>query len=117
MRKGLVPCGRTSNNPDTDWDETERCQIKHLFILVYVIIDFFLWKVIPIILVLLTLASGAIFYFSLQAQNPEPLATVKSLWKAAGIGLAVVFLAWTAISLFLAIFDYQVGLFGPWWQI
>jgi hypothetical protein len=117
MRRGLVPCGRSSNYPDTPWDETERCQIKHLFILVYAIIDFFLWKIIPIILVLLALASGAIFYFSLQSQNPEPLATVKSLWKAAGIGLAVVFLGWTAISLFLAILGYRVGLFGPWWQI
>ncbi|KPJ73703.1 hypothetical protein AMJ48_00720 [Parcubacteria bacterium DG_74_1] len=116
MRRGLVPCGRTSNHPDTPWDETERCQIKHLFIMVYVIIDFFLWKAIPIILALLALASGAIFYFSLQAQNPEPLATVKSLWKAAGIGLVVVLLAWTAISLFLGIFGYRVGIFGTWWQ-
>lgn len=116
MRRGLVPCGRATDFDDTPWDETESCQIKHLFIMAYVIVDFFLWKAIPIILVLLVLASGAIFYFSLQAQNPEPLATVKSLWKAAGIGLAVVFLAWTAISFFLGIFGYQVGIFGTWWQ-
>jgi hypothetical protein len=117
MRRGLVPCGRPTDFDDTPWDETERCQIKHLFIMIYVIIDFFLWKVIPIILALLALASGAIFFFSLQAQNPEPLATVKSLWKAAGIGVGVVLLAWTVISLFLGIFGYQVGIFGTWWQL
>jgi hypothetical protein len=85
--------------------------------MIFSIIDFLLWKVIPIVLVLLTLASGVIFYFSGQLGITDPPSQVKSLWKAAGIGLAVVFLAWTGISLILGLFGYQVGLLGPWWKI
>jgi len=115
---GLVPCGRTTDDPSTTWrDETERCQVKHIFIMFFLVIDFLLWKVIPLILVLLVLASGVIFYFSAKLEAPTPLAKVKSLWKAAGIGLAIIFFAWTIVSFFLTLFGYQVGIFGPWWQI
>jgi hypothetical protein len=116
-RGGLVPCGREAYNPDTPWDETEKCQIKHLFVILFSLIDFFLWKVIPLVLVLLAVASGVIFYFSLQVQAPDPIAKVKSLWKTAGIGLGIIFFSWIIVSLFLTIFGYQVGIFGPWWQI
>jgi len=115
---GLVPCGRTTDDPSTLlWDETEKCQFKHLFVILFSIIDLFLWKIIPLILVLLALASGVIFYFSSQMQTPDPLVKVKSLWKSAGIGLVIIFFSWIIISLFLTIFGYQVGVFGPWWQI
>ncbi|MDP2664072.1 MAG: hypothetical protein Q8P08_01390 [bacterium] len=115
---GLVPCGREADDPSTKlWDETEKCQIKHLFVMLFSLIDFFLWKVIPIILVLLAIASGVIFYFSMQIQSPDPVAKVKSLWRAAGIALAIIFFSWIIISLFLNIFGYRVGAFGPWWQI
>jgi hypothetical protein len=114
---GLVPCGRSTYNPDTPWDETEKCQIKHLFIMLFILIDFFLWKVIPWVLVLLAVASGVIFYFSAKMEAPDPLAKVKSLWRSAGIGLIIIFSAWFIISLFLTIFGYQVGVFGQWWQI
>jgi hypothetical protein len=116
-RLGLVPCGRDAYDPTTPWDETEKCQIKHLFIMLFTIIDFFLWKVIPWILVLLALASGVIFYFSAKMEAPDPITKVKSLWKAAGIGLIIIFSAWFAVTLFLTVFGYQVGVFGPWWQI
>ncbi len=115
---GLVPCGRTTDDPNTTWrDETEHCQVKHIFIMFFLVIDFLLWKVIPLILVLLSLASGVIFYFSAKLEAATPLAKVKSVWKAAGIGLAIIFLAWTIVSSFLILFGYQVGVFGPWWQI
>jgi len=112
MAGGLIPCGQPWKNPDRPWlDETEKCGIKHLFILAYIIIDFFLWRIIPIILILLGLASGAIFYFSLQTGDTNPLIKVKALWRAAGIGLAVIFFAWMAVSIFLSILGYQLS---PW---
>jgi len=112
---GLVPCGRVSDDPDTPWNEREPCQIEHLFILFKIIIDFLLWRVGLIILVLLVIATGVMFYFSLGA--PATMAKVKSLWKAAGIGYAVLFLSWTIINSFLAMFGYRIGIFGRWWEI
>ena len=114
---GIVPCGKYTDNPDTPWNEREHCGIQHIFIMIFSIIDFLLWKVIPIVLVLLALASGIMFYFSGQLGIASPPAQVKSLWKAAGIGLAVIFFAWMGISLILGLFGYQAGIFGDWWRI
>ena len=114
---GLVPCGRFSDDPNTPWNEREPCQIKHIFILIRNIIDFLLWKVAPLLLVLLMVASGVIFYLSLKMEAPAPIAKVKSLWKAAGIGYGILFFGWFIISFILTLFGYRVGIFGPWWKI
>jgi len=114
---GIVPCGRYTDDPSTPWNEREHCGIQHVFIMIFSIINFLLWKAIPIVLVLLTLASGVIFYFSGQLGIVHPPSQVKSLWKAVGIGLAIVFLAWIGISLILGLFGYQAGIFGDWWRI
>jgi len=114
---GLVPCGRNIDNPNTPWNEREKCQIKHLFILLRNIVDFLFWKVAPLLLVLLAVATGVIFFFSIKMETTTPIAQVKSLWKAAGIGYAILFFAWNITSLILTLFGYRVGIFGPWWQI
>jgi len=115
---GLVPCGRDVNFPDPyGIDETERCGFQHVFLLLRNILDLALWRIGLIILVLLALASGIIFYFSGQFGLSDPLFQVKSLWKAAGIGYLIIFSAYTLVNIFLAIFGYKVGVFGPWWVI
>lgn len=112
---GLVPCGRSSDNPDTPWNERESCQIKHLFILLRNIIDFLLWRVTLIVLLLLVIATALIFYFSIGA--PTMIIYVKGVWRAAGKGYAIIFISWIIINLVLNILGYQVGIFGQWWQI
>ena len=119
---GLVPCGRDVNPPDPyGIDETERCGFQHIFLLLRNILDLALWRIGLIILVLLALASGIIFYFSgylsEQFGVSDPILKVKSLWKAAGIGYLIIFSAYTLINIFLALFGYKVGVFGPWWVI
>lgn len=116
IKSSLVPCGRNVDDPNTPWNERESCQIKHFFIMIFKIIDFFLWKIVPIVLILLIIASGIIFYFSLQLEGTEPLIKIKSLWKATAIGCGIVFLAWTIVSFVLNLFNYQTGIFGPWWK-
>jgi len=112
---GLVPCGRTYDNPETPWNEREPCQIKHLFLIIKIILDFLLWNLIPIILVILAAATGAIFYLS--SKSPNVLIQIKSIWKAVGIGILVIFLAWTIITIFMSILGYRFGIYGQWWQI
>jgi len=112
---GLVPCGRTYNNPQTPWNDREPCEIKHFFFLLENIIDFLLWKLGLIILGILIAATGVIYYFSLGA--PATVVNVKAIWKAAGIGYGIIFLGWTIISLLLSILGYQFEFFGHWWEI
>ena len=110
---GLVPCGRTSDNPDTPWNETEKCGIKHIFIMLKVIVDFLLFRFAPICLVLLALASGVLFYFSIKMEAANPITKVKRLWKAAGIGFGILLFAWLMISIIFNLIGYP---FGPWWR-
>jgi hypothetical protein len=112
--RALVPCGRDCNAPDTPYNEREPCQFKHLFLILKNIIDFFLWRLIPIVLVLLALATGAVFYFSMGA--PGTIINVKGIWKSAGIGCLIIFSAWFIISWLLLFLGFQVQIFGHWWQ-
>ncbi len=112
---GLVPCGRFTHNPETPWNEREPCGVQHIFIMIYMVISYVLWKLIPVVLVLLIIASAIIFYFSGQLGIPDPTVQVKSIWKAVGIGLLVAFLAWIITSVVLGLLGYRVGIFGTWW--
>jgi hypothetical protein len=118
---GLVPCGRDYDDPRTPWNEREPCQIKHLFLLLRNILDFLFWRVGLIILVLLVIITGIIYYLSVF--SPEILgewaaiANVRSIWKYAGIGYGIIFFAWLIINLFLAFVGYKFQIFGHWWEI
>ena len=114
-QNGLVPCGRNADDPKTSWNEREPCQIKHLFLSVKIIIDFLLFRAAPLILVLLTILTGLIFYTSLGQMMT--MARVIGLWKAAGIGLGIIFFAWTIVNIFLRMIGYNIGIFGNWYQI
>jgi hypothetical protein len=112
-KAGLVPCGRTIDYPETPWNEREPCQFKHIFILLKNIIDLLLWRIGLMILVLLAIATGVVYYFSMGA--PTTMAKVKSILKSAGMGYAIIFLAWIIINLILSILGYKIGIFGKWW--
>jgi hypothetical protein len=86
-------------------------------LLIEIIFNFLLWKVIPIILVLEVLITGIIFYFGSQMGSSDTIRTIKTLWKATGIGLAIVFFAWFFTNLLLAVLGFQVSIFGKWWDI
>ena len=112
---GLVPCGRAANNTDTPWNEREPCEVKHIFLLIKTIIDFLLFRMAPIILALLAIATGAIFYTSLG--KVTTMAQVISLWKSVGIGLGLIFFAWVIVNFFLKLAGYNIGVFGNWYEI
>ena len=111
---GFVPCGLTVDSPVTDWNEAAHCQPKHIFIMTKIILDFLFWQLMPLVLVVMTILSAGLYYTSLG--DIQVLTKVKGIWKSVGKGLAIMFFAWTAISMIMAIMGY-IGIFGPWWQI
>ncbi len=113
--KSLVPCGRDCDAPGTPYNERDSCQFKHIFLLLNNILDFVLWRLGLIVLVLLAIATGVIYYFSMGA--PQTMVKVKTLLKSAGVGYGIIFLGWLIINWILIILGYQVGIFGRWWQI
>ncbi len=113
--KGIVPCGRKSNNPDTPYNEKEACQLKHTGFMLQNILDFLLWRLGLIILGILAVVSGATSYFALG--DPAKIAKIKLIWKSAGTGWAIILLAWLFINLLMAILGFQIEFFGRWWQL
>ena len=113
-KKGATPlavCGLSSDNPDTSWDEREACQLKHLLILVEQLINFIIFKLALFILPILGLITGVIFYLSLGGM--ETLGMVKKMWKAVGIGYALLLFAWIIVGVLMTIAGYH----GVWWKI
>ncbi len=113
--KSLVPCGRDCDAPGTPYNERDPCQFKHIFLLLNNILDFILWRLGLIVLVLLAVATGVIYYFSMGA--PQTMVKIKSLLKSAGVGFGIIFLGWLIINWILILLGFQVGIFGRWWQI
>ena len=105
---GILPCNRISDNTNTSWDETETCQLKHVPIFFYNVLDFILWKASLIVFLFLIIASGVYSYAA--AGLPIKIVSLKSIWIAAGKGYSVMFLAWTMINLALKV----LGLSTTW---
>ena len=112
---GLVPCGVDRNNPDTDWNETDDCELKHTFLLVKNLIDFTLWKLAPLIIVLLTIATGVIFYFSLG--SADTLAKVRLIWSSVLKGVLILLFSWLFLNFLLGILGFDITIFGRWYEI
>ncbi len=115
--KGLVPCGRITNDPDTPWNEREPCETRHIFLMIKVIIDFILFRVIPAVVVLMVLLTGLMFYLSTSTGSPDPIVRVKALWRSVIIGLGITFFAWMLVNIFLKVIGYQMSIFGNWYSI
>ena len=117
-RGGLIPCGRIHEDPDTPcppFCERERCQIHHLFILFRNVLEFLLFKVAFILMVLISFIAGFFFYISKGDANV--IFKVRSLFKSAAIGFLIIFFSWLVINLFLAAIGFKFQLFGHWWEL
>lgn len=114
---GLIPCATETNNPETPWDDTKPCGLNHIVLLIKLLIDFILLKATPIILVLMVVYTGVIFYFSPAFGGPDAIAKVKSLWRSVVVGLLILLLSWTFINLLLGLLGYDINIFGRWEEI
>jgi hypothetical protein len=116
-RGGLVPCGRSYDDPDTPLPMNERdpCQIHHAFLLLRNILDFALWKVATALFIIIILAIAGLFYISHGDQSLT--FKLKSLFKSVLIGYLAVFFAWLFVNVFLSIIGYNFQIFGRWWEI
>ena len=113
---GLVPCGRDTDDTTTlSWNETEDCQLRHTFLLVKILIDFALWKLVPLLIAILVVATGAIFFF--QLGGPEVLARVRGIWAAVGKGVLILLFSWLFLNFLLGILGFDVNIFGRWTEI
>lgn len=124
---GLVPCGKCSvvggvYDDDGNYQSGGLlvyfpCQLCHLFVMIKGIVDFILFRIIPIIAVLLLVYGGIMYVVS--TGNPGTLTQAKSILKATVIGLVIIFASWVVINsvfMLLGIADWT-GLRSGWFEI
>ena len=95
----IMPCNARADNINTEWNETDRCQLKHVPILFFNIADFLLWKASIVVFILLIIFSAVTSFAS--AGLPIKTVSLKAIWVGAGKGYAVMFLAWTFLTFIL----------------
>lgn len=112
---GLIPCGVIIDDPATPWDETDPCQLKHAFLLLHNVLTFTLWKLVPLLIVLLVVVTGATFFF--QLGGPEVMAKVRMIWSAVGKGVLILLFSWLFLNFLLGILGFDISIFGTWYII
>ncbi|HZX49604.1 MAG TPA: hypothetical protein VFE94_00435, partial [Candidatus Paceibacterota bacterium] len=112
---GLVPCGRQTDSIDTPWNETENCEFRHFFLLARILVDFTLWRAVPLIIAVLLLATGAIFYFSFG--GPGAMARVRQIWRAVLLGSLILIFSWLFLNFLLGIIGFDINVFGRWYDV
>ena len=112
---GLIPCGMSVDNPATPWSETDRCELRHTLLLLRNVVDFSLWRLVPLLIAVLVVVTGATFLF--QFGGPEVMAKVRGIWSQVGKGVLILLFSWLFLNFFLGILGFDISIFGQWYNI
>lgn len=109
---GLVPCGGTGCP----------CTLCHFFEMFKNIVDFIVFRIVPLLAVLLIMIGG--FMYIIAFINPseggsEMLNRAKSLFKSVVVGLFIIYGAWLIVNLFFMVIGVNswTGLESGWWHV
>jgi hypothetical protein len=112
-RAGILPCGPFTQKPNC-----EPCDLLVLFVNV---VEFLLFKLIPI-LAAVVLGYGAFtFLIGLLQQSSEAVNKGKKWLLSVFVGLVIIYGGWLFVDLFLRLMGFTQekwpGLKGAWWRI
>lgn len=107
---GLVPCGGTNEEP---------CTFCHLFVLLNNVLEFLMFKIVPLIASLMLVVGGIMFFFG--GTNPGMIARARRILTSVVIGLTIIFCAWMIINVILVQSGFVDAEKGKsileWWKI
>lgn len=98
---GIVPCGRSCDDPNTQIVEAVPCTLCHFFVLLKRIVDFSLGKIaFPLATLILTIGGLTML---VSAGNLQNISRGREIIISAVIGLLVMFIAWLGINTILCV--------------
>jgi sorbitol-specific phosphotransferase system component IIBC len=108
QKQGLVPCGGPGESA---------CTLCDFFQLFKNIVDFVLFKIIPVVAALMLVVGGIMFF--LAGGSPETLGKAKKLLTSVIMGLIIVYGAWIFVNTFFMLIGVAdwTGLTEGWWKI
>ena len=111
---GLVPCGRNTDDPSTDWNECDACDLCAVILMGQLTIEF-LMKMAGIASVLSIIFAGFLYIFAVGRANLVTKA--KEMVKGILVGFIIVFTAWVVVNSILTILGYIDPIGGAWYTI
>ena len=111
---GLVPCGRSVDDPTTPYHEDDNCTLCHLILMMQLIMDF-LFKIAAVVAALFIAASGTMYIFA--TGRPEMMSLAKTTFKLTLLGFTLIFIAWILVNTILTMFGYIDPLENNEWHI
>ena len=112
---GLVPCGRSCDDPDTPhWQEDKECNLCFMILMGQLIIELLL-KLAAIFAILAIAFGGFVYMFAVG--NSGTIDKAKSIIKYTLIGFLIVFTAWAIINTLLTMFGYIDPVGGAWHSV
>jgi len=112
---GLIPCGKSINDPNTDpRNECAMCTPCSLILMGQLIIEFLVKMSAILALIAITFA-GLIYIFA--AGSSGAIEKAKSMMKYALLGFVLVFIAWAIVDSILITMGYIDPIGGEWYVI
>ncbi|MDD3006990.1 MAG: right-handed parallel beta-helix repeat-containing protein [Candidatus Pacebacteria bacterium] len=111
---GLVPCGRNTDDPDTDWNECDKCGLCSVVLMGQLIIQF-LMKMAGITAILAIIFAGFLYIYAVG--RSDVISKAKSMIKYVLIGFTIVFSAWVIVNTILTLLGYIDPLGGEWYTM
>jgi len=105
-QKGLVPCG-TPCCP---------CTLCHFLVLLDNIIDFFIFRLVPPVALLMITIAALMFIFSMD--NPETISRAKRIISSVIIGMVIIYVSYSLVGWFLVsigLADWVENIYRDWW--
>ncbi|MDF1498239.1 MAG: pilin [Patescibacteria group bacterium] len=111
---GLIPCGKSCDDPDTGWTETEPCNLCSMILMSQLIIQFLL-KISAVAALIAIVFGGFLYMFAVG--NQQTIEKAKTMIKYVLIGFVIVFIAWAIVDSILVLFGYIDPIGGEWYTI
>lgn len=111
LSNGLVPCGQ--DGPILA-NGRQACGFPQLIQLVVNIMDFLLFIMAPIIMVLTILYAGFLMLFS--GGSAENISKAKTLFLKAVVGMAIAMTAWILVKFILVTLNVDTTVFPAFWS-
>ena len=112
---GLVPCGKSINDPNTDpRNECDACTPCSLILMGQLIIEF-LVKISAVLALIAITFSGLLYMFA--AGSSGAIEKAKSMMKYTLLGFVLVFIAWAVVDSILVTMGYIDPIGGEWYVI
>lgn len=106
--RNLIPQNCQTPSPQN------QCGLREIVQLIFNILNCLLWCISLVLLIILIGATGVILI--MKASEFELLDRVKNAWKGYGIGLLIMFLAWSFLNLIFFALGWRRQIFGDWWN-